>query len=66
MTVRYHGAPLEQSCIRPGHWRIEGYDVHRVRDGGETYWEIRRFGQHVETAVSLGDARAWIGQQVHS
>lgn len=30
---------LEQSCVRPGHWRIEGWDVRRV----DRTWIAARF-----------------------
>ena len=56
--------PLEQSCRRPGQWLIEGYDVWRVRDWPETYWQIARFGQHAATAATLADAREWIRDQI--
>lgn len=32
--------PLEQRCVKPGHWVIEGYDVHRTNTGWNIYFTV--------------------------
>lgn len=31
---------MEMACIRPGVWRVEGYDVERVKADGKTWWQV--------------------------
>lgn len=53
--------PLEQRCIRPGLWLIEGHDVERVKaDGQRERWNITFCGKPVGNAGTLGEARALI------
>lgn len=69
MTARETGPilPLEQSCVRPGHWLIEGYDVERLvlhkgrRVRGQ--WIIRHFGEEKAVVTGLAAARDWIRQE---
>jgi hypothetical protein len=52
---------LEQNCIEPGHWLIEGYDVQRV---GRNGWNTYRFGpERVHWTRTLQQAREWIASQ---
>jgi hypothetical protein len=39
--------PLEQRCVRPGYWVIEGWDVRRqaVSNPYYGYWAARRPGE---------------------
>lgn len=52
---------LEQACVRPGHWLIEGYDVMRMtHNSPRRRWEIMRFGKWVHEVPTLAEARDWI------
>lgn len=31
---------MEMACVRPGHWRVEGYDVERHRQDGKDWWQV--------------------------
>lgn len=31
---------MEASCIRAGVWRVEGYDVERIRVDGKDWWHV--------------------------
>jgi hypothetical protein len=57
---------LEQKCIKPGHWRIEGFDVIREDASywSETVWHIEECGERIATCVSLADARASIWDRI--
>ncbi len=63
MTARSYGAPLEQSCLRPGCWQIEGYIVERRgHTDGRARWFIaqpdaRGAMRHIAVVGSLGAAR---------
>lgn len=53
-------SPLEQRCVRPGHWVIEGYDVMRrsnVRPDS-TWWVIGKL-----EFSTLAEARDWIREE---
>lgn len=52
---------LEQSCIKPGHWLIEGYDVYRWKTGG---WRAYHFGRKVGWFRTLREAREWIADRL--
>lgn len=53
--------PLEQRCIDPGHWLIEGHDVKRVRiDGQRVRWNISFIGEPVGNTRTLAKARELI------
>jgi hypothetical protein len=63
--------PLEQSCIGPGHWYIEGYRVIR-RTGlrarkWSSEWHIT-FNRDDEPVIrrTLGEARDWIRDQIEA
>lgn len=43
---------LEAACVRPGLWRIEGYDVRRVG----RRWTVYRNGRRVGATPTLEDA----------
>lgn len=65
MTEHPEALPLEQSCIEPGHWLIEGYDVITVRlDGGRPgkseRWLIKFRGKRVKAVRTLAEARDYI------
>jgi hypothetical protein len=69
-TIRRFDAPehpealgLEQHCVEPGHWRIEGYEV--IREYGR--WFIRPIGtrQYHDSVRTLAKARDWIREQRH-
>lgn len=47
---------LEQFCVEPGLWRIEGYTV--IRNGD--YWQIWQFGKHLKNRRTLAAVREWI------
>lgn len=60
---------LEQRCVRPGLWVIEGYTVMRVRHGGGSgrhgsivRWQVK--GESGRSAGAefrtLGEVREWI------
>lgn len=59
--------PLEQRCIEPGHWLIEGYDViktnSQVTRGFVPNWAISLFGEHRANVRTLSDARDWIREK---
>lgn len=55
--------PLEQKCVHPGYWRIEGYDVEHARLIGAR-WHIRLFGKLQASFGSLRECREWIADQV--
>jgi hypothetical protein len=63
--------PLEQRCIEPGHWLIEGRHVRAVYEGrGRKImsWTVGRFDDDREAPPASGflylaDAREWIAGQ---
>jgi hypothetical protein len=59
---------LEQACIEPGHWVIEGRDVSRrtrgAAKGHKQCWEIRFFNEPVVAFNTLGEVRNWIAGQI--
>ncbi len=72
---RYSGPvmPLEQRCVRPGLWLIEGYTVMRVQHGGGNghmpsivRWEVRGTpGRPAGSSFEkLGEAREWIREHL--
>ncbi|SKY02323.1 Uncharacterised protein [Mycobacteroides abscessus subsp. massiliense] len=66
MGTYEYGAKLEQKCIEPGHWLIEGYDVWREDAWAysDTVWHIEQFGKRVATCISLADARDSIRNRI--
>lgn len=48
--------PLEQRCVKPGHWVIEGYTVKRHG----TRWRILAPVSYRVYAHTLAEARDWI------
>lgn len=61
MTEHAEALPLEQSCVRPGLWLIEGYRVERVRISGQrTRWSIGEISRPVGNVPSLAAARELI------
>jgi len=55
--------PLEQKCVRPGEWLIEGYTVQHVRVmRGVVHWVVKGFPGHPGGAAfgKLSEARDWI------
>jgi hypothetical protein len=64
MSEHHEALGLEQSCVRPGHWLIEGYDVTREHPVLGT-WVVSRFGQPVAFRRTLDGARIWIADQVN-
>jgi hypothetical protein len=61
-------APLEQRCIEPGHWYIEGRHVRAVYQGRSRNvlaWDIDVFpGETPPGRIStLSQARDWIRDQ---
>lgn len=61
---------LEQKCVKPGQWLIEGYDVRRVRGGGWKRrswisWVIEYRGRFVDSVNTLADARDYIRTRVN-
>lgn len=72
MSRASYGAPLEQSCVEPGVWLIEGYTVERrKRPGtGTVRWWISRqdergISRHVAVVADLGRARDKIRQEIN-
>lgn len=51
--------PLEQRCIRPGHWLIEGHDV-KLTGGRHGSWTVTFAGVPLAQVLYLDDAREWI------
>lgn len=54
---------LEQRCIKPGHWRIEGHDVVRQQDGWWLVYEPGSYGSNWKArrlTKTLAAARDWI------
>lgn len=76
MTENPEALPLEQKCLYPGRWLIEGYDVKR-RTGRRAVkwpseWHIVRPGQpdiirrtlgEIRDLIRAGDARLWGGRR---
>ena len=60
-----YGLDLEQSCVAPGHWRIEGWTVRRTQTG----WTVAQFDNEPSPAAkrfrTLRDAREWIADYEH-
>jgi hypothetical protein len=59
--------PLEQKCLRPGDWLIEGYSVQRVRvTRGVVRWVTKGYAGHPggSSFKTLSDAREWIREQM--
>ena len=57
---------LEQKCVRPGYWRIEGYDVVRIARPDcklRAAWEIRHLGARQAEYLTLTECRGWIADQ---
>lgn len=60
--------PLEQKCIEPGHWLIEGRHVRAVyfgRSRNVQCWSVMAFeGEDIPPPfIYLSDARDWIRNQ---
>ena len=36
----YRPSSMEMDCIRPGVWRVEGFDVERTTADGKTWWQV--------------------------
>jgi hypothetical protein len=54
---------LEQGCVRPGVWLIEGRTVTRQRINRRTRWVVDYFGD-VQTTDTLREARQAIADEV--
>ncbi len=52
-----HEPGLEEGCVRPGMWTIEGYDVERVRRGR---WRVRWCGELRHETATLDGCREFI------
>jgi hypothetical protein len=72
MTARSFGPPLEQACLSPGLWRIEGYTVERRKRAGTgaIRWWISRADErgamlHVAVVTDLGRARDHIRREIN-
>lgn len=52
---------LEQRCVQPGYWLIEG---HEVRRRGRGVWTVRDPGEYEFTARTLPIARALIRERL--
>ena len=68
-----HGpvTPLEQRCVRPGVWLIEGYRVRRIKyvRGGSrplgTWWRVTQpDGKLADPRRTLNEVREWIRCQI--
>ena len=61
MTEHAEALPLEQSCIHPGLWLIEGYRVERIRISGQRVrWNVGEIGRPVANVATLAAARELI------
>jgi len=58
--IVYGLAHLEQKCVEPGHWRIEGWTVRKTARG----WAVSGFDHPGVTVSTLRAAREWILQVV--
>jgi hypothetical protein len=59
MTEHGPVARLEQRCVRPGKWLIEGWNAHRVQDAMDSrnhWWTAEKFGESF-TRHNLSDIR---------
>lgn len=57
---------LEQSCVRPGHWLIEGRTVTRKRTYGRRgpyFWEITLFEEKPVQRATLAECREYIATE---
>ena len=61
----YGLASLEQRCLYPGRWKVEGYHVQRVGKGRSVCWQVREssHGPVLHSASSLLACREWIFTQ---
>lgn len=60
--------PLEQKCVRPGEWLIEGYTVRHVKYARPHGWWWRIAGPAPVPGVqrrTLAEIRDWIRDQVN-
>lgn len=62
--------PLEQRCVRPGHWVIEGYDVQRFTGRRARSWHTEWHaawspGEEPHVERTLDGAREWIREQLN-
>ena len=57
---------LDASCVAPGHWQIEGYEVLRYQSefSERPVWVVRRFGQMLTATDTLREAWQWVGRAV--
>lgn len=59
--------PLEQRCVRPGLWRIEGWDVERYHWQGHGWrWRIKGSTDVPAPGVqrrTLAEIREWIRER---
>lgn len=69
MAKSEHGPvlPLEQRCLRPGLWLIEGWEAERYHwTGHGWWWRIRGSADRPAPGVarrSLSEIREWIREQ---
>ena len=54
---RSYGVKLEQKCLTPGHWHIEGYCARKRRNS--TLWVVsdRCYGPQVFVVTTLTEVR---------
>lgn len=53
-------ASIEQKCIEPGLWHIDGHVVRRHSSG---WWSVTLFGRVLHKARRLSECRQWIADQ---
>lgn len=61
MSEHNEALGVEQRCVHPGRWLIEGYDTIK-RPTGE--WAIFHFDKWMGDVDTLAEAREWIKGQV--
>lgn len=45
---------MEMACARPGVWRVEGFDVERIRADGKVWWQV-----YSREAVQIDETEPW-------
>jgi hypothetical protein len=60
MTDNPEALGLEQRCVEPGHWRIEGHDVKK----GRKCWYVSYFDNYLTKRLTLRECREYIKDRI--